>query len=432
MSSFDLIVEKTDKLSGVVEAPPSKAYTHRAIIAASLSEGRSSIKNMLICDDTLVTVRACSMLGAAIREIEKGLVIDGVTKPIIPEDVIHCGESGSTIRFITPICALADGISVLTGGKSLRKRPMKPLLEALKQLGVRCYSTRNNGCPPILVFGGGIKRNRTSIRGDVSSQFISGLLFAASKSLSNTEIEVTTRLESKPYVTMTLEVLRNHGIRIDYESDYSRFLLPGRQDYMPFDYYVEGDYSSAAFLLAAASITDSSVKVENLLEKTNQGDRVILRILKDMGVQLKLGEGNVEVQGAEKGLRGIDVDVRDTPDLAPICMVLACFAKGETVIEGVRRLRFKESDRIASMISELKKMGGKVSVSENRIYIEGSGSLHAAEIDPHNDHRIAMACAVAALGAEGRTVIHGIECVKKSYPNFVKDLCSIGGAVGIR
>jgi len=432
MVMTDLIVEKPERLSGVVRASPSKAYTHRALIAASLSEGRSSIKEALICDDTLATVNACSLLGAKIRKVKEGFIVNGVSKPITPEDVIHCGDSGSTIRFITPVCALAYGISVLTGNEGLRRRPMEPLLEALRQFGVKCYSARGGGHPPIVVFGGGVKGGKASLRGDVSSQFVSGLLFSTPKASADTEIIVTTQLESKPYVAMTLDVLRKHGIKVEASPDYGHFLVPYRQAYVPFSHVIEGDYSSAAFLLAAASITNSDVKVVNLLRKTLQGDRAIVSILKEMGSQLNVGEDYVEVQGAKGELKGMNIDMRDVPDLAPVCMALASFAEGETVLSGARRLRFKESDRIASMSSELKKMGAKIMESEDGLVIKGKSRLHGAELNSHNDHRIVMACAVAALRAEGTTVIHGIECVNKSYPNFVEDLRSLGGKVYVK
>jgi len=428
----DLIIRKTEKLSGTVGAPPSKAYTHRALIAASLSEGRSSIKEALVCEDTLATANACSMLGAKIKKVKEGFVVDGVSKLATPEDVIHCRDSGSTLRFITPVCALADGISVLTGNEGLRRRPMEPLLAALRQLGVQCHSTRADGCAPIVVFGGGVKGGKASIRGDVSSQFVSGLLFAAPGAFADTEIMVTNELESKPYVTMTIEVLRKHGVKVEPSPDHSRFFVPCGQVYMPFSHIVEGDYSSAAFLLAAASVTDSRVKITNLRGKSLQGDRIMVDILREMGSQVKLGEDYVEVQGAKQGLEGISIDLRDAPDLVPICAVLGCLARGKTSISSVKRLRFKESDRIASISNELRKMGGEVTKSEDGLTIKGVKRLRGTELNSHNDHRIAMACAVAGLRAEGTTIIHGIQCVNKSYPNFVKDLRSLGGEVYVK
>jgi len=424
-------VTKTEKLEGSVEAPPSKAHTHRALIAAAISDGRSTIERPLVCEDTLATVEACSMLGAGVRSTGQGFTVEGAPRPATPEDVINCRDSGSTIRFMTPVCALADGITVLTGSASLRGRPMGPLLDALGQLGVRCHSARADGRPPIVVFGGGIEGGRASIRGDVSSQFVSGLLFAAPRARSRTEIRVTTRLESRPYVAMTLALLRDHGIGVDPSPDYRRFTVPPGQDYAPASHIIEGDYSSAAFLLAAASATESHVRVAGLPRKTLQGDQAIVTVLQRMGAHVEAGGDYVEVRGLPGGLRGAEVEVRDTPDLAPACAALACLARGRTVIRGGGRLRFKESDRIAALSAELGKMGGGVAGSGDGLVIEG-GRLHGAEVDSHRDHRVAMACAVAALGAEGTTVIHGIECVNKSYPGFVEDLRSLGAEAHVR
>ncbi len=422
---LDLIIKDGCSLSGSIRAPPSKAHTHRAIIASALSEGVSEIRNALICDDTLATISACRMLGAEIKRLsDNTLRILGFPKPKTPENVIDCGNSGSTLRFITPVCALADGIAVLTGGESLRRRPMGPLLEALNQLGVRCYSTRMNGCPPIIVFGGGIKGGKASIRGDVSSQFISGILFATPMADDDTEIILSTPLESKPYVNITIDVIRKHGIKV--ESSPNIFHVPCRQKYKPCSHLIEGDYSSAAFLLAAATITNSHIKIENLMKNSLQGDRIIVKILGEVGAHINVGENFVEVKGADEKLKPFKIDMRDNPDLVPVCAVLACMADGKSVIQGIRRLRFKESDRIESLSSELSKMGADIRYSDNRLIIYGGRALRGAEIDPHGDHRIAMACAVAALKASGETIVHDAECINKSYPNFVRDMRLLG------
>ncbi|MFQ6094646.1 MAG: 3-phosphoshikimate 1-carboxyvinyltransferase [Candidatus Bathyarchaeia archaeon] len=425
----DLIVKRTESLAGMVTAPPSKAHTHRAFIAATLSEGQSTIRNPLICDDTLATINACRMLGANISKHGDHFEVNGVPKPNTPENVIDCGGSGATIRFLTPICALADGISVLTGNESLRKRPMQPLLDALEQLEVRCYSARLDGFPPVIVFGGGIKGGKAAIRGDISSQFISGLLLATPLAENETELVVTTRLESKPYVDITVDVLLKHGVKVDFQSNHERFNIPPMQEYTPFDHVIEGDYSSAAFLLAAAALTNSNVKVKGLRKETLQGDRVIVDILKEMGTQIEVHGDLVQIRGAAQNLNGIEVDLRDNPDLVPVCAALASLSRGRTVIAGVKRLRFKESDRVSSLSTELAKMGVNITALDDRLVIEGRESLKGAEIDSHNDHRIAMACTILALRAEGETVIHGIECISKSYPNFIRDLLSLGGEV---
>jgi 3-phosphoshikimate 1-carboxyvinyltransferase len=421
-----LTVKKTESLKGTVTAPSSKAYTQRTVIAASLSEGKSVIKYPLKCNDTIATIKACSMLGAKIKWEDSSLSVEGVSKPKTPEDIIYCQGSGATIRFLTSICALADGTSVLTGDRSLGRRPMQPLLDALNQLGAKCFSTKGDGKPPVIVLGGGIKGGSASIVGNVSSQFISSLLFAAPKAEKETKIEITTTLESKFYVEMTLNILKEHGIKVEFSPNYERFIVPCNQNYMPFNHAIEGDYSSAAFLLAAASITKSEVKITNLKGQTLQGDKIIVNILKKMGVTISQDKDCVEVFGKEK-LQPVNIDLKDSPDLVPVCAVLACFADGETIIKGVKRLRFKESDRISSLISELGKMGAKIKVENNSLKIEGKAKLHGAHICSHRDHRIAMACTVAALKTEGETVIQGIECIRKSYPNFIQDLKTLGG-----
>lgn len=426
-----LIVKKTEKLEGIVKAPPSKAYTHRAIIAASLSKGRSMIMNPLKCYDTGATARACSMLGAKIKrgEKESSLIINGFLMPKVPQNIINCRGSGSTIRFLTPVCALADGASVLTGDSSLRKRPMQPLLDALNQLGVCCFSARNDGKPPIIVFGKGIKGGKTSLVGNISSQFVSGLLFATPKAENDTMISINTSLESKSYVEMTIDVLKRHNIEIGYSQDYNGFAIQSKQEFKPTMHIIEGDYSSAAFLLAAASITNSKVKVSGLKKQTLQGDKAIVKVLERMGVPIGVNENSVEIYGNGKRLNPFDVDLRDSPDLFPVCTALACFAEGISVIRGVKRLRFKESDRSSALAFEFRKMGAKIMVSDDSIMIEGKAKLKGAELCSHRDHRIAMACVIAALKAEGETVIHGIECIGKSYPNFVNDLKFLGGKV---
>jgi 3-phosphoshikimate 1-carboxyvinyltransferase len=320
----------------------------------------------------------------------------------------------------------------LTGNEGLKKRPMEPLLKALNQLGVKCYSTRNNGRLPIIVFGGGIKGGKALIRGDISSQFISGLLFGLPKAHEKSKIILTSPIESKPYIELTLNFLRKHKIDFEYPPDFSWFSIPGNQQSISCNHLINGDFSSAAFLLAAASIINSRVKVTNLPDNTLQGDQIILTILKNMGVSLRTEKKCVEIQTSQKNLSGMTLDVKDIPDLAPICAVLACYAKGDSKIFGIRRLRFKESNRSYAISEELKKMGGKVKENEDSLEIRGINKLRGAELDSHEDHRIAMALTVAALSAHGDSIIHGIECINKSYPDFIKDLKMLGGRVYIK
>ena len=424
---MEVTVENTNNLEGVVSAPPSKAYTHRMLIAASLSNGTSKIFNPLVSDDTQATLNAIKALGAETELQENRWTIHGQEKLKTPDHPIDCRESGSTLRFMIPVAALANGPSTFIFGASFEKRPVVPLLESLKELGVESVIQQKKNASSVTVYGEGIRGGKTSIRGDISSQFISGLLFACPKAKEDTEVTVTTMLESKGYVEMTMEVLTKHGVKASVASDFSRLWIPSKQSYTPCNHTVPGDFSSAAFLLAAAAITSSRVTVKNLDYQTSQGDKAIVDILEKMGSAVKVGDKFVEVEG--KQLTAVDVDAKDIPDLVPVCTVLACYATGTSEIYNAKRLRYKESDRLGSLHTELKKMGADIVMKEDGLTIKGSCAMHGASVDPHNDHRIAMACAVAALGARGETKIQNVECINKSYPQFFSDLRLLGANV---
>ena len=422
---MEVTVENADHLEGVVSAPPSKAYTHRMLIASSLSDGTSKISNPLVSDDTQATLEAVKALGAETELHENCWTIHGSEQLRTPSHPIDCRESGSTLRFMIPVAALAPGPSKFLFGVSFERRPVAPLLESLRELGVES-EVQGNGSS-VMVCGGGIRGGKTSIRGDISSQFISGLLFASPRAKEDTEITITTPLESRGYVEMTLEVLVKHGLEGAVNDDLSCLWIPSDQSYVPCDHTVPGDFSSAAFLLAAAAATSSHVTVKNLDYRTCQGDSAIVNILAEMGATVKIGDGSVEVEGGQ--LVGVDIDAKDIPDLVPVCAVLGCYAEGHSLIYNAKRLRYKESDRLDSISTELKKMGADITVNEDGLAINGGNKLQGATVDPHNDHRIAMACAVAALGAEGKTKIQNVECINKSYPQFFSDLRLLGANV---
>ena len=429
-SNSELVISRTEELCGTVRAPPSKGYTHRAVIAASMADGMSRISDPLWCDDTLATAHACAALGACVEMRKAGWVVEGDTRVRTPDEVIDCRDSASTMRFLTPVAALAPAVTVLMGGTSLSRRPMGPLLDALLQLGAECRSLKGDGHPPLIVLGGGISGGRASMVGNVSSQFVSGLLFACPLAKSDVMLGLTTELESRPYVRMTLDAIERFGIDVEASDDMRDYRVPSAQSYRPGDYAVPGDYSSAAFLLAAAALTNSTIRVTNLKDRTVQGDRAIVDILASMGANVKTSEDSVEVHGGD--LKGVQIDARDTPDLVPVCAVLACYAKGRTEIRGAERLRTKESDRIAALSSGLRKMGARVRELEDGLVVDDPCPLQGTEVDPWNDHRIAMAYAVAALGAKGKTRIRNPECINKSYPDFIRDLRSLGVMLDVR
>ena len=424
-----VIVRRTKRLSGEVCAPPSKSYTQRMLIAAFLSQGTSRISGPLVSDDTEATLRAVKAFGAKVNVAEGCWTVEGASPIKGAKEPIDCGESGATLRFMIPVAALAAEPSVFCLGKSLEQRPVEPLLESLEQLGVETSVEKVCGKSFIKVQGGEIAGGKTSIRGDVSSQFISGLLFSCPLARKDTELTLTTPLESKGYVQMTIEVLAKHGIEVLASADYSQICIPSHQIYKPCDGRVPGDFSSAAFLLAAAAITHSDVTVVNLDYSVVQGDKAIVSILKQMGVQGKVCSNQIEIKGTGDMLEAIDVKAKDTPDLVPVCAALSCYANGTSRIHDAKRLKLKESDRLSSLHLELRKMGADIAVDEDSLTVKGPCKLHGADIDSHNDHRVAMACAVAALGAVGETRIHDAECVKKSYPRVFNDLRSLGANI---
>jgi len=423
----DVLVNRSKRFGGEVYAPPSKAYTHRMMIVALLSRGVSKILNPLSSDDTQATQEAIKAFGAEMELREVCWTIKGKLPLETPRKPIDCGESGATLRFMIPVAALAPGPSTFTLGLSLSRRPLEPLLQSLKQLGAESSLQQGEKGMIVRVHGGGIRGGKASIKGDISSQFISGLLFACPRAEENTEITVTTPLESRSYVEMTLEVLEKHVVKVSASNDLRQLRVSANQNYNPCGHKVPGDFSSAAFLLAAAAITSSKVKVKNLDHRTKQGDKAILSILEETGSKVRVEDEYVEVEGAQPN--AVDVDSKDIPDLVPVCAALACYSKGTFKLHNARRLRYKESDRLSSLYSELKKMGADIKTAGDSLIIKGPCALHGATINPHNDHRIAMACAVAGLGASGETRIQNFECVRKSYPNFFDDLRSLGADV---
>ncbi|MCS7125211.1 MAG: 3-phosphoshikimate 1-carboxyvinyltransferase [Candidatus Bathyarchaeota archaeon] len=420
---MNVIIKPVEALNGEVEAPPSKSYTHRMLVAALLSSGKTVIEKPSISDDTLATLEAIKSFGACVEQKGDSWEVDGQPHLKTPEKSVNCRESGTTLRFMIPVAALAPGKTKFILGSSLSNRPIKPLLQSLRMLGVKTRHNRSF----VVVYGGGINGGKTTVRGDISSQFISGLLFAGPRAKKDTEIDITQPIGSKGYIEMTAEVLRRHSVEVKISEDYSHIKIPSGQSYKPFRHKVPGDFSSAAYLLAAAAITSSKIRVYNLDCASKQGDRTILEILRQAGINVYFGENFVEVQGAISS--PIKVDADDIPDLVPPCAAIACYAAGKSEIRNAERLRYKESDRLEALYSEFRKMGADISVEGGKLTIRGPCKLHGAVIDPHNDHRIAMACAVAALGAKGDSTIMNAECVSKSYPKFFKDLSLLGANV---
>ncbi len=415
-------------IKGEVFAPPSKSYTHRAITLAALSK-ESTVIRPLISADTLATVRASEMFGASIERKVDRLIIHGIDgKPNIPDDVIDAANSGTTLRFMTAVAALTDGITVLTGDASLRTRPNGPLLEVLNRLGVKACSTRGNERAPIIVKGG-LKGREVSIDGSISSQFISALLITCPLAENSTTLSIKGKLKSRPYVDVTLEMLELGGVKIHTDDNNgTRFIIPGKQRYDFKDYTVPGDFSSASYLLAAAAMIDGSeVTVKNLFP-SKQGDKAIIETLRQMGADITWDKeaGNVTVRGGKR-LKAVTFDAGATPDLVPTVAVLAAVAEGTSRIENAEHVRYKETDRLRALATELPKLGVCLKEERDRLTITG-GTLHGAQVHGWDDHRIVMALSMAGMVA-GNTTIDTTESVSISYPDFFKDMRNFGAKI---
>ena len=408
-------------LNGSLQAPPSKSYTHRALFCAALVDGESEIRSPLSCDDTLASAQALSKLGVTTLWDHGNAHVSRLGELKKPSSEIFCGESGTTLRFMTAVCATTPHIADISGGPSLLRRPVADLVLALQKLGADCKS--NQGYPPVHVKGP-IQGGSVEVPGNVSSQYVSALLLAAPLAKMPVEVTVNGRLESKPYVKMTLDMQRKFAVQVDATEDLTKFHSES-QTYQPSDVEIEGDWSSTAFLLVAAAIAGEKVRVGGLAQETRQADQYMLRILKRMNGRVIADSSSVTVEKSRP--EPIEVDVSDNPDLFPAICTLCAVTDGVSTITGIRRLRIKESDRVLAMSNGLKQMGIETRESEDSLTIRG-GRPRNAIIDPHRDHRIAMAFAALGLCTDEVTIVDA-ECVGKSYPSFWRDLRSLGADV---
>jgi 3-phosphoshikimate 1-carboxyvinyltransferase len=418
--------------------------TIRALTCAALSTGESEIVHPLVSDDTNAAAAVLAKIGTVIRKGDNAWKVTGGKFRIIQED-LDCGESATTLRFMTAICSLIPGPHRLVGGPSLSKRPIGSLVEALAKLGVKA-SMERPGFPPVTVQGGSFKGGETEIPGNVSSQFISALLLVSPFSPKGVSVKLTTSLTSKPYILMTLWCLKQFGINIQREG--SKFIIL-RQRYTPTSIKIESDWSSASYFLALGAMSEEGVLIQNLNLASFQGDRVMIDILRNMGAKVTVAGTNVTI--SHNQLKGIHADLSDCIDLLPTVAALAAVAKGNTELIGIQRARIKESNRVAAVREGLVKLGFTVIEDENRLAITGkdilrkttdddfeddteksapAGDKGPVVINSHGDHRIAMA--FSTLGALlGNIVIDGAECVAKTFPSFWDEFKKVGGQVKI-
>lgn len=406
------------KLQGKIKIPPSKSMSHRSILCAALANGASIIENISLSKDIQVTLDAIKSLGADYTFNNSNVSIAGISS--IPEHAkIDCCESGSTLRFLIPIvCAL--GVNADFHGQG--KLPSRPITPYITELGEKGINFEYNNNMPFSV-NGKLKSGKFVIDGNISSQFVTGLLMALPLLNGGSEIIINGRLESKPYVTMTIDVLKQFGVEISETSH--GYSIMGSQRFMPKNYRVEGDYSQAAFF-AVAGACGGSVEIQDLDLNSAQGDKEIFNILSNCGADITKTSLGFTVSSSKK-LMPFEIDASDIPDLVPILAVLACVCEGKSIITGAQRLKIKESDRLIAISESLNKIGGRLIPYDDKLEIYGVGSFHGGIVESFNDHRIAMSVAIASLYSDKRIILNQAESINKSYPGFYQDFNSLGG-----
>ena len=405
------------EICGKAAAPSSKSYTIRGLICAALADGKSEIISPLASDDTTAAINVLKKVGVNIRQQKSSWKVDGGNFTA-PTGDLFCRDSAATLRFMTAIGAIIPGVSHLTAGPSLSHRPVKVLIDALQMLGVKCSA--NGDLPPVTVEGGKFTCGSTSLPGNISSQYVSALLHIAPFAKEGMIVKLTTPLESRPYVMMTLETMHWFGVNAVFDENLDKFEISS-QKYKPTKYHVEGDWSSASYLLALGAMA-GEIEVNNLDMQSLQGDRMLLQYLREMGAHTVVGRTSINIM--KSNLKAIKADLADCIDLLPTMAVLAAAAEGTSVFSGIERARIKESDRVAAVAEGLTRMGIRVETDTKRIKITG-GKPKGALIDSKGDHRIAMAFSLLGTVA-GDTVIDGAECVTKTWPEYWDVLQNLG------
>ncbi len=427
----------TNSLNGEIIAPGSKSYSHRAFVAASLADGISIIKNPSKSGDVEITKNVLRSLGVKILKKSNNTYIVKNSKDTFRsyKKVLDCKNSGTTIRIFSALSLLFEDRLILKGEFFKLNRPILPFLEALKQLGADFKLSSNK----LKIKRKKVLCNKIKIQGDESSQFITALLILCPQlkceNKDYIEIDLTTPLVSKPFIDITLDVLDAFGIIVQANFEIGKFYITNDQTYRSQSYTIPGDFSSAAFIITAAVLSKkpSSIIVNNLSIKNSQGDKKIIDILTKMGANIKIEEekNRVIINGdfTNLPLKGKEIDCTDIPDLFPVLSVIGAFAEGKTILYNAFHLRLKETDRISIMARELRKMGVKVIEEDDKLTIFHCDKLNGIKIDHNDDHRIAMACSIAALYADSSSHILSSEIVNDSYPSFFEDLKELGAQI---
>ena len=411
-------IQPIQKINATVSVPGSKSITQRALIAAALAQGESTLVGPLASEDTAYTANALRSMKIEVNDNGKQWQVQGSGGILkTPKKEIYLGNNGTATRFLTSVVALGNGIFTITGEKRMEERPIDPLMTALAGWGVDIKSIKGTGCPPLEIKAHGINGGETTLPEGKSSQYLSSLLLVAPYTANKATLNVDGDIPSKPYVTMTLAVMKSFGIDVVASDALNHFSIP-QGIYQSNTYHIEGDASSASYFFAAAAITGGQVTVSNVPRDSLQGDTALAGMLEKMGCSVSYHNG-ITVSGPSE-LSGIEVDMGDCPDVAPTLAIVASQAKGRTVIKNIAHLRIKECDRINAMATELSKIGVKVEEKPDALIIEGldqKSPLHGARIETYNDHRIAMCFAIAGLVVPGITITNE-NCVSKSFPDF--------------
>jgi 3-phosphoshikimate 1-carboxyvinyltransferase len=407
-----------------ISVPGSKSYTNRALVVSALAEGESLLTGALRSDDTERMSNCLNSLGFEVtNSVENVFTIRGAGGRIpAAEGTLFVGNSGTTARFITALVSVGSGSYLIDGVPRMRQRPIQDLLDGLDELGVESSAEMGNGCPPVRVLAKGIRGGTTHLPGNRSSQYLTAILLVSPYASKDVNILISGELVSKPYVDMTIEVMARFGIEVENQ-DYSRLVVKSGQRYQATEYPIEPDASNASYFFAAAALTGGRVKVMGIPPTSVQGDMGFVDILEKMGCMVTKSRDNVEVIGPAR-LRGIDIDMNDMPDVVQTVCALAPFADGPVNIRNIANLRIKETDRIAAMATELRKLGVEVHTKPDGMTIQPAKVLLPARLDTYEDHRMAMSLALIGLKASG-IEIRDPSCVRKSFPTFFDLLGSL-------
>jgi 3-phosphoshikimate 1-carboxyvinyltransferase len=414
-------VKMGQNFTSEIDVPGSKSVANRALIIAALADGTTVLKNMLFSDDTRYMMEALRKLGNTVEvdEEKKIVIVKSTAEKVFPETELFIGNAGTAMRFLPTYISAGQGKVSLTGIQRMKERPIKDLVDGLKELGVKVSYKEKDGFPPFEIDANGLPGGDISIRGDKSSQYLTSILLSAPYAKEDVTVKIQGKLVSIPYVDITIKMMKDFGVEVE-NRDYKEFFIKSGQRYKSREYIVEGDCSSASYFFGIAAITNSELKVNNVSKDTMQGDIKLLEVLEKMGVSVSYGENHVLVKGSGK-LTGVTVDMHHMSDVAQTLAVVALFAEGTTEIRNVYNMRIKETDRIKAVYNELTKLGATVTELQDGLIIQPAAKYNEnVEIATYDDHRMAMSFSLAGLRIPG-VKIKDPDCVSKTFPNYFQE-----------